>query len=539
MLLKHQDQTLIHKIWEFDFWVTPSIVDIRDSARFRLEMQRVVKVLDALMSGVGHALDGVRFSASLVDISIAYLDSIAATDTEEDFIAVAEEFLLSLSALLFLVTGKSDNNNKCQFPIYLRNQSPTGTMPTLKTKRKKPYAVHKPVTRVVDSESYMARVARVYVAGRQLNCDDTLVGLAPSMLLRFVEFLLADEASRKQLVAYLNHYRSAKTSGNDATILLTPLVMFQVRGSVAAAGGHEPEEILRARMTEWGMQRDIDFNSTDVILDVEAGQISELNGQDQDDPKSKTKTRAYDFALPFRTPTWHPRIFIQSQFYAGDSGSVSHKNVDQTKISRQSATELSAKTWPESPSPLFLEYVDGAGYSASLNGDLHSLLSYENTSGFFQIRSAPIRLRRELQRIGFLTPMEIGHSILRQSGVKNAVLDQLKDEHYSEAEIERATHFAVQNGFIEPCDGGYSIPEAFLRVVRRYFLLDVIACEGVALPTLDGAAGYALVPGYGRWYGMKLSALDAHIRKAYQAVWPQGFAEELQQLCEAGFVVLR
>lgn len=539
MLLKHQDQTLTHKLWEFDFWVTPSIVDIRDTARFRLEMRRVVKVLDALVSGVGESLDEVRFSASLVDSSIAYLDSLAATHAEEDYVAVAEEFLLSLSALLFLVTGKSDNNNKCQFPIYLRNQSPTGTMPILKTKKKSPYAVHEPVTRVVDSDSYMARVARVYVAARQLNCDNSLVDLAPSMLLRFVEFLLADDASRKQLVAYLNHYRSAKISGNDATILLTPLVMFQVRGSVAASGGHEPEEMLRSRMTEWGMKRDIDFNITDVILDVEAGQISESNGQDQESPKGKTKTRAYDFALPFRTPTWHPRIFIQSQFYAGDSGSVSHKNVDQTKSSRQSATALSEKAWPESPPPLFLEYVDGAGYSASLNGDLQSLLSYADTAGFFQIRSAPIRLRRELQRIGFLTPMEIGHAILRRSGVVDAVLDHLKDEHYSVAEIERATHFAVQNGFIEPRDGGYSIPEDFLSVVRRHLLLDVIACEGDALPTLVGAAGYALVPGYGPWHGMKLSALDVHVRSVYQAVWPQGFAEDLQNLCEAGFVVLR
>ena len=499
MLLKHQDQTLTHKIWEFDFWVTPSIVDIRDTARFRLEMQRVVKVLDALVPGVGDGLDEVRFSASLVDSSIAYLDSLA------------EEFLLSLSALLFLVTGKSDNNNKCQFPIYLRNQSPAGTMPILKTKKKKPYAVHEAVTRVVDSDSYMARVARVYAAGRQQNRDDSLVNLAPAMLLRFVEFLLADEASQKQLVAYLHHYKSAKASGSDATILLTPLVMFQVRGSVAASGGHEPEEMLRSRMTEWGMQRDIDFNIADVILDVEAGQISELDGQDQENTKGKTKTRAYDFVLPFRTPTWHPRIFIQSQFYAGDSGSVSHKNVDQTKSSRQSATELSAKAWPKSPPPVFLEYVDGAGYSASLNGDLQSLLSYANTAGFFQIRSAPIRLRRELQQIGFLTPIEIGHAILRQSGVIDAVLNQLKDEHYSADEIARSTHFAVQSGFIELRDGLYSISEDFQPAVRRYLLLDIVACGGDALPTLVGVAGYALVPGYGPWYGMKLSILDAHM----------------------------
>ena len=174
-------------------------------------------------------------------------------------------------------------------------------------------------------------------------------------------------------------------------------------------------------MHTWGMVREVDFNVNDVVLDVEAGRLVESETNSDEPSPRKTKTRAYDFVLPFRTPGWTPQIFIQSQFYAGDSGSVSHKNVDQTSSSRLNATKLLAKAWPGGPPPRFLEYVDGAGYCASLNGDLKSLLSFPDTAGFFQIRSAPVRLRRELQQIGFLTPMEVAHAVIVEGNSAIAV----------------------------------------------------------------------------------------------------------------------
>ena len=85
----------------------------------------------------------------------------------------------------------------------------------------------------------------------------------------------------------------------------------------------------------------------------------------------KRKTRAYDFLLPYKTPGWKPSIFVQSQFYAGDAGSVSHKNVDQTKASRSSVLEVDSRAQ-------FVEYLDGAGYFSSLNGDLKKIIVYAN-----------------------------------------------------------------------------------------------------------------------------------------------------------------
>lgn len=539
MLLKSANQSLDQKVWEFDFWVTPSIVDIRATGRFKLEMRRITGVLEALSCGGQLDLNTRRYAADLVDRAIGYLDSFPNPGQAQDYCLYAEDFLVSLSALLFLVTGKSDNNNKCQFPIYLRNQVGWETIPTLRSKTGRPYISTEVVPRVLDSESYMARVAKIHVADKQVDSDVSLRKVAPKLLFQFVNSLLADEPSRNQLTAYLQHFGKAKAASEDSTILLTPLVMFQVRGSVAASGGHEPEEILRKRMSEWGMVREIDYNSNDVILDVEAGVIFELRGDQPEEKQGKTKTRAYDFVLPFRTPSWHPMIFVQSQFYAGDSGSVSHKNVDQTKSSRQNATRLSAKAWPDSPPPLFLEYVDGAGYSASLNGDLKSLLSFDDTTGFFQVRSASIRLRRELQKIGFLTPLEIGHAILRASGDRKQVVGKLVAEHYSREEITRSMKAATDRGLILFAGNRLTVSKEFLPAVRSHLLLDLIATEGSAFQTLIGIAGVALVPGYGQYHGLTVVDLDAVVKASYRIIWPEGFMADLQQLCTAGLVVLR
>lgn len=360
MLLKNADLTLAQQLWEFDLWVTPALTDIRETGRFKAELLRVLAVLNALTAGGDDDLPADRYAASLVERAFAHLDRLTAD--AKDAVAVineAEEFLNSLAALLFLVTGKSDNNNKCQFPIYLRNKVCIDSLPNIRTRRGKTTLVFEEIPRVLDSESYVTRIARLYAHGRlgfeELQPD----GQAQFLLFEFANLLLADTASRVQLSAFLNHYRRSNANGEDASVLLTPLVIFQVRGSVAASGGHEPEEILRRQMQTWGMIRDIDFNVNDVVLDVEAGRLRESDIEAEEPSPNRTKTRAYDFVLPFRTAGWTPQIFIQSQFYAGDSGSVSHKNVDQSSTSRLNATKLLVKA-------LVATYVNGKRLESTL-----------------------------------------------------------------------------------------------------------------------------------------------------------------------------
>lgn len=537
MLLKDVEQSLDHKLWEFDFWVTPSIADIRSSARFQEELSKITNVLDALTFGGHRDLDHKRFSGDLVDRANAHIATMVEGLSDSGKI---HSFLNALSALLFMVSGKSDNNNKCQFPIYLRNQIGWATLPAAKTKKGATSIVHDLMPRVIDSDGYMGRISKLIFASFESPATNTeFLGSASSLLYEYVNCVLIDEPSRLQMAAFIAHYAECSNLGRDPLLMLAPLIMFQVRGSVAATGGHEPEVLLRKRMLEWGMRHEIDFNAHDVILDVEAGKIFEKGSDDADRGAIPAKTRAYDFVLPFRTHSWHPTIFIQSQFYAGDSGSVSHKNVDQTSTSRANATKLSAKAWPAANEPVFIEYIDGAGYSASLYGDLKRLLSFANTSDFFQVRSSPVRLRRALQKIGFLTTLEITHAIVLANGNEPEARKSLARDGYSKSEIYRALHVASDQGFITSHQYGWAVSEDYWPIARRHMLLDIIACAGRDFSSLDNVSGLALVPGYGAYHGLTLAELDTAVKSAYNDIWREGVMFDLQTLCDGGFVVLR
>ena len=118
---------------------------------------------------------------------------------------------------------------------------------------------------------------------------------------------------------------------------------------------------------------------------------------------------------------------------------MSHKNLDQTSTSRTAVLEILG-------SPRFVEYVDGAGYFSSLNCDLKKLLDMPTTASFFQLRSASIRLRRELQHVGFLMPIEVEHAAIRTDGSQVEVRRVLAKEGYSPAKIQRCIHKCLDTG---------------------------------------------------------------------------------------------
>lgn len=340
--------------------------------------------------------------------------------------------------------------------------------------------------------------------------------------------------------------------------LLTPLVVFQVRGSVAASGGHDPEELLRTRLAEWGLQAGVDYNTSDVVLtevlkllgsttvvekieaepaDEEAKEREGVEVTQEDQETVKIKTRAYDFILPFKVNGWKPKVFIQSQFYAGDSGSVSHKNVDQTSTSRAAVQGILSDA-------RFVEYVDGAGYFSTLNRDLKHLLNMTNTASFIQVRSAAIRLRRELQHVGFLTPLEVEHAIFRSDGTPVAVRQVLRGEGYADAEIERAITGSTTRGLVVAGrTGKLSVSAARREVARRYLLLDAAAQSGSAPATLgEKLTGCLLVPGYGPFHGIKLDHLVAEAILLAPALrtdlnQSQIMLADIRWLCEQGMAM--
>ena len=62
-------------------------------------------------------------------------------------------------------------------------------------------------------------------------------------------------------------------------------------------------------------------------------------------------------------------------------------------------------------------------------GDLKHMLAFDSTASFFQVKSILVRLRRELQHIKFLTPVELEHAIITsEQASKESVFYLLKSD---------------------------------------------------------------------------------------------------------------
>lgn len=477
---------LAAQLAEFDVWITPSLGEVRDTDRFRQELAKVVEVIESLSAATKEFRSIKDCSAEA--ITGALLNLIAKKTQKE-----AETILFGAASLLFLGTGKSDNNVKCQLPLHLRDAARWTNFPSVQLRQGQVTLGSVTIPRVLAAEDYLKLVGKLH--GHLIE--------QRRLLLEFVRFVLSDESYVAQLWSIGHSYCQLKTFKREKD-LLTPLVIFQVRGSVSATGGHAPERLLRERFDEWGLLLGIDYNTADVVVDMEKSK------------SGRVKTRAFDFVLPFKTAGWDSVVYVQSQFYAGDSGSVSHKNVDQTRSSRLKVRE-------QHPKALFVEYVDGAGYFSSLNGDLKTLLAMNDTHSFVQVRSAPIRLRRVLQEIGFCTPLEIEHAIARTDGKRKSVARLLEGEGYVKKEIERSIKCAVDSHMILRAGDTLSIADQRRTVARRYLLLDTVAAGGMQISSVMTTAGHILVPGFGPMFGMKTTAM---LEKALKIA--PGFRKDLK-----------
>lgn len=456
---------------EFDLWITPTLIEIKDTNKYKDELVNTKFLLEL----IGTETDNF---AEIDDLdAAAIVDAVLSAANRKNGKERAD-LIDNTASLLFLVTGKSDNNAKCQFPLFLRDVSHWEQLPYMRGRN----LARRPIPRTLKSTQISGMVA-----GLKPQQD-----LQHQFFTEYVKFILDAPEYIRSLWAIGNSYYRMKQHGLHDDFLM-PLVIFKVRGSVSASGGHEPEDILRRIMVDWGLIATVDFNTNDVIV-----------GQETSD--RKTKTRAFDFVLPYNVPEWENRIFIQCQFYAGDSGSVSHKNVDQTRSSRNFTKRIITD-----PEPIFLEYLDGAGYYSSLNGDLRSILSMPDTHGFFQVRTAPLKLRRAFQAIGFLTPLEAVHALALNDLDLSAAQDHLEEDGYSTEEIDRVFQKARTQNLIGGNNGRIAINETFLAVCRRYFLLDVIFNNAQPLDDTQVQRGVIVVPGLNGICGTRLSRVTEHI----------------------------
>lgn len=507
MKIKNYTASLQEKMSEFDMWVTPSLGEIRDTPQFKTNLNQLKTGFDQLAE-ITDDFSSIAFCAasSLAERSIQYI-----CEFNEGEI---KSFLNNVCNVLLLATGKTDNNLKCQFPLMLKNQIGILKFPqrTAKGNWKE-----KDIPRTLSMEDVTKILSQLK------EQKDFLTVLLQS----YFHLIVSDEEYAKQLWSLGSAYVAQREQGS-ATALISSIVIFQSRGSITATQGHIPELILRKYMAEWGLAAGTDFNIQDVEIGDILGDIPADN---------KIKKRKYDFIIPFQSRKDGAKIFIQSQYYAGDSGSVSHKVVDQTDSTR----EATLRKFPEA---IFVEYLDGAGYFSSLNGDLRKMLAKPTTKDFIQIKSAPIKLRRELQGIQFLTPLEIEHAIMRTGGCQEEVVSLLQDEDYTSEEIQTAINSAIRNGHIIFAeDGTYTLRPDRINIVRRYCILDVIANYGGPI-AVEKQAGVLFVPGFKMCWGLPQNQaikLALEVFPILKDLWvnPQVAFDDVQWLIASGFIITK
>lgn len=474
MRLRNYPQSIAEQLHEFDAWITPSLGELKDTDQFKKTRGKIAEIIEIL----GSSTDGFNGELNSQVLSESVL-----IFTQENAERSATEIIETFLSFLFLVTGKSDNNCKCQFPVFLNENFPEFGYPEIKKIKKKLEIVKGHIPRVIKSENVASLTVKL-----QIDPD-----LQKAFVEKYINFVLNEEEYWKSLRSVGRGYFLAKQIGHELEYLL-PLVIFQIKGSLSAIGGHEPEKLLRVLMKEWGLIENVDFNKIDHLI---------KDSRPVDESAVKSKTRAYDFVLPLVNETISDKVLIQSQYYAGDSGSVSHKNIDQTRTSR-------AETYSRlGDSVTFIEFLDGAGYFSSLNGDLKKLLQMEDTADFFQLRTAPIKLRRALQNIGLLSPLEFTHAVARNHGNTQQVLDYLLLS-YNQTEIDRTLITCLESGVVVQ-NGNFKISSDYRDISRRYFLLDTIAEFGVEFDPNKVLSGVILIPGYSVRFGIKMKDIGESI----------------------------
>lgn len=539
MRLRPENLDTPEQLAEFDQWLTAKLERIKDSKRFNSEIEALCQCIETISP---HLNDFSSYQDCTVEnicdaVIIASRQFVVGESfaKDEQHVSVFYEAFFNL---LFLTSGATDNNLKNHFLIQLKEDDVKPFIPKRGSSRKIIKFTLKELPSTIKSDFIARSLASCFVGSHETYFSEVkteptfdLMFYLRLLLKEYISLILEDEEETKQFWAICRSYtelNSLTASDDLGKYLLNACTIFKVRGSVSATGGHITEDILREKLLTMGLQPNSDFNTNDVTIGEE--EIVE-------DGKRKKKTRAYDFILPYKIDNWEPKpkLFIQSQFYAGDSGSVSHKVVDQTHSSR-------TFTLANYANARFVEYLDGAGYYASLRGDLKHMLAFDSTASFFQVKSILVRLRRELQHICFLTPIELEHAIITsEQGLKESVFHSLELDGYPKEEIERITLVCIELGYIsESIDkNGTKLIISVERseITRRLLILDIAANYASTISDEQRKSmKYLLVPGYGANYGIiesELTNLVCSICKQITISAPV-FASDIEWLLDEG-----
>ena len=188
---------------------------------------------------------------------------------------------------------------------------------------------------------------------------------------------------------------------------LSIIAPYQKQGSAASTRGRKAEDVCRELLIEFGLDANIDFNTSDVKVkttlisklckEFECGQITkdELEERTKKITEHKT-TREFDIVLPLENPS----IFIQSVFYTSDTGGVAHSTRDQLETENILIKETMNGLKPNCKQ---VGLVDGPGWYY-LWSDLVKTLDI--LDDFFQLKTISTKLRNILHQNEIILPID-------------------------------------------------------------------------------------------------------------------------------------
>jgi hypothetical protein len=182
---------------------------------------------------------------------------------------------------------------------------------------------------------------------------------------------------------------------------------YQKQGSVSSIRGRKAEEICRELLIKFGLDANIDFNTSDVKVkttlinklckEFECGNITkkELEERTKRITEHKT-TREFDIVLPLQNPS----IFIQSVFYTSDTGGVAHSTRDQLETENNLIKDTMNDLKPNCKQ---IGLIDGPGWYY-LWSDLVKTLDI--LDDFFQLKTISTKLRNILHQNEIILPID-------------------------------------------------------------------------------------------------------------------------------------
>ena len=256
MKLNSYNASLNEKMSEFDLWVTPSLGDIRDTIQFKDNIGKLKEGLD-LLALITDDFSGIDKCSPL------YLSSSTIQFVKDNGTANSVDMIGIIFNVLLLATGKTDNNLKCQYPLFLRK---IYNLDAYYQKNARGEWKRKKLSRTLPLEEVSKIIIDSFEKEEQMKIFSE----------SYLTLILSDEQYANQLLALGKSYIYKKNIQNEDA-LLSSIVLFQSRGSITATQGHLPESILRSYMLDWGLKIDEDFNSQDV----EIGEIIDDNQVDK------------------------------------------------------------------------------------------------------------------------------------------------------------------------------------------------------------------------------------------------------------------